>query len=302
MKNNLKVIILIGISGAGKSTWAKNFIAKNENYVRVSRDEFRYMLKNQQICENKIENLITELCEDVIIKSLVKKQNVIIDNTNLKLKYINNFIKLVQDYADIEYILFDTSVEKCIERDKNREKQVGEKIINKMNNDLKILKENFNFQYVKKNKTRKIIKPDFNSELPNVICFDIDGTLALMGDRSPYDWDKISIDSLNEIVAEQIEFHRYMKRKIIILSGRDSSCKELTEKWLKTNGIKYDYIFMRKENDFRKDSIIKKELYEENIKDKFNLLCVYDDRISIIKMWAELGIFCFSVNQDLKFY
>ena len=73
MKDNLEVIILIGISGAGKSTWAKDFISKNQNYVRVSRDEFRYMLKNQQICENKIENLITELCEDVIIKSLIKK-------------------------------------------------------------------------------------------------------------------------------------------------------------------------------------------------------------------------------------
>ena len=299
MKNNLKVIILIGLPSSGKTTWAKNFIAKNQNYIRISRDDFRLMLKNQQICNNTIENLISELCENTIIKSLVKKQNIIIDNTNLKLKYINNFIKLTQYYADIEYILFDVSIEECIKRDKNRENSVGERVIKKMNNDLKILKENFNFQFIKKNTDKKIIKPDFNSSLSDAVCFDVDGTLTIMGNRSPYDWNKINLDIPNNIVIEHIKFHKNLKRKIIILSGRDSKCKELTEKWLKYYNIHYDYIFMRKENDNRKDSIIKKELYEENIKNKFNLLCCYDDRFQTTKGWYDLNIFTFCCNQGL---
>ena len=299
---NLKIIILIGIPGSGKSFWTKNFLTKNNNYVTVSRDSFRLMLKNQQMCEHKIEDLISELCDDVIIKGLLKKQNVIIDNTNLRLRYINHFVELVKDYADVEYILFDTSVDKCIERDKNRDKQVGEKVIRRMNKDLVTLKQTFDFQFVKKQRNREVIKPDSNSPLKNAVCFDLDGTLAIMNNRGPFDWNKVDNDLLNEIVSEQIKFHKNLGREIIIMSGRDSVCKELTEEWLEFYNIEYDHIFMRKEGDYRKDSIIKKELYENKIKDKFNLLCVYDDRISIIKMWHELGIFCFSVNQGLKYF
>jgi hypothetical protein len=58
---------------------------------------------------------------------------------------------------------------------------------------------------------------------------------------------------------------------------------------------------MRKNNDFRRDSIVKKEIFNENIRNNFNVLAVWDDRIQVcVETWYELGIFCFCTNQGLK--
>jgi hypothetical protein len=52
---------------------------------------------------------------------------------------------------------------------------------------------------------------------------------------------------------------------------------------------------MRKHNDFRKDAIVKKEIYEEKIADHHDVLCVFDDRQLVVEMWRELGLTCMQV-------
>ena len=86
------------------------------------------------------------------------------------------------------------------------------------------------------------------------------------------------------------------------MSGRDEMCKDMTEEWLKFYCVEYDMIFMRPKDDVRRDSIVKKELYEKNIKGKYNLLAVFDDRLQVLNAWFELGVFTFSVNQGNKIY
>lgn len=302
MNKNLKIVLNIGIPAAGKSFYTKEFLKKNPNYVSVNRDSYRLMLRNEQVCEPKVEDLITKLVNISIHQALSKNLNVIVDATNVKEKYIRQFIEEFKYSADIDYRIFDISVEKAIERDLNREATVGEKVIRRMYNDYKILMDSFDFQPVTKIKQRPVIRPNFNSLLPDAVIFDIDGTLAIMGNRSPYDWNKVDYDTLNEIVAEQVEFHRSKGRKIIIVSGRDSVCKELTEEWLQFNNVHYDEIYMRPENDFRKDSIIKKEIYDKYIKSKYNVITAIDDRKSILMTWYKEGIFTFSVNQGDLIY
>ena len=80
----LKIKILIGIPASGKTTWSKDFVKANSNWTRVSRDDFREMLKHSGVVENKVENIINELVNTTIEQSLSKKMNVIVDNTNLK--------------------------------------------------------------------------------------------------------------------------------------------------------------------------------------------------------------------------
>jgi hypothetical protein len=53
---------------------------------------------------------------------------------------------------------------------------------------------------------------------------------------------------------------------------------------------------MRPKNDYRKDSLIKEEIYVNNIKNKYNVIAVYDDRDQVVKKWRELGIKCFQVD------
>ncbi|MFN0204379.1 MAG: AAA family ATPase [Bacteroidia bacterium] len=299
---NPKVIILIGLPASGKSTWAKEYLQKNENTVRVNRDDFRFMLKNQAVVEPHLEIMITELQQTVIIKALMRRQNVIIDNTHLKAKTIRAMVELVQFHADVEFLLFDVPAEKCIERDKLREKKVGERIILKMNDDFLHLKETFVFQNVPRRPVYEDVFTPYphNPELPDAVAFDLDGTLAIMGKRDAYSWDRVDIDDPNEIVIEQVDFHRNKGRKIILISGRSDEAREKTEYWLQYYGIAYDALYMRPPKDFRRDSVIKQEIFTQHIKDQYNLLCVYDDRLQVVKKWYELGIFVFNVNQGNK--
>ena len=53
---------------------------------------------------------------------------------------------------------------------------------------------------------------------------------------------------------------------------------------------------MRSSGDFRKDTIIKEELYNKHILNKYNILCVFDDRKSVVEMWKKLGLYVFDCN------
>jgi hypothetical protein len=65
----------------------------------------------------------------------------------------------------------------------------------------------------------------------------------------------------------------------------------------------FDKLFMREKNDFRRDSIIKKQIFNQQIKDVFNVVAVWDDRIQVcVETWYKLGLFCFCTNQGLKEY
>ena len=52
---------------------------------------------------------------------------------------------------------------------------------------------------------------------------------------------------------------------------------------------------MRKTGDFRKDSIVKKELFDENVRGKYNIEFVLDDRNQVVEMWRSIGLVCLQV-------
>ncbi len=303
-KREKKVIILVSPPAGGKTTFALNYLAKNPNTIRVNRDSFRFMLRDTPVTEDKVEKLITELSNDAILKGLNKGFDIIIDNTNLKKQYIEDIINLVKFLADIEFVVLDCSLEKLIERDKNREKKVGEYVIKKMYKDFKFLLETYAFQNIKKKpETESLFKPlKQDDKLQKAVIFDIDGNIAANSSgRSPFDWDKVDDDSTIDIVVQQLKLQNQIGNKILIVSGRDEICRKKTEDWLNFYEIPFHKLYMRKNNDFRRDSIVKKEIFNENIRNNFNVLAVWDDRIQVcVETWYELGIFCFCTNQGLK--
>lgn len=131
--------------------------------------------------------------------------------------------------------------------------------------------------------------------LSEAIIVDIDGTLALRGDRSPYDWKKVGDDSLNVPVFKLIDSLCEYRR--ILVSGRDEMCRGETERWLMKHGIWYTDLHMRKTMDQRKDSIVKQEIYEQHIKDKYEIAYVIDDRNQVVAMWRSLGLTCLQVAE-----
>jgi predicted kinase len=296
-----KVVITIGLPGSGKSTWAMDFLRKNDNFVRVSRDDFRFMLKNSPKTEPHIEHMIDGLCKETIMHSLKMGQSVIFDNTNLNIEKIEEICSMVEYLARVEFMLFDASVKKCIENNAKRPKheQVPDHVIEALDEKFKLLKDVFpiDARPKKPKGAMPAIQPVFGGELPEAVIFDIDGTIAIMRGREPHDYDLVHRDEINELVKEQAIMHRERGRKIIIMSGRVDSCLQLTKDWLDLHEVPYDAILMRKEGDGRRDAIVKEELYREHVEGKYNTICVYDDRLEVVQFWYGMGLFCFNVNQ-----
>lgn len=124
------------------------------------------------------------------------------------------------------------------------------------------------------------------------IIVDIDGTLADMrGVRGPFDWDKVHLDRPHEDVIELVrDLKSTSKYKIIIITGRDGVCEEATLEWLVGHMIPFDVFCMRKAGDFRKDNIIKSEIYMDRLRPKYDVKFVIDDRNQVVEMWRSLGL------------
>lgn len=147
--------------------------------------------------------------------------------------------------------------------------------------------------------------------MTNKVCiFDLDGTLSLCEHRLKYikgenkDWNtffkECINDEVNEPVAEllRILWYDYL---IVIISGRSEDVKSETETWLNKYDIPYAKLFMRPHNNYIPDDILKQELMlkaqkELNFK-KEDVLCIFDDRTKVVKMWRDLGYTCFQVRE-----
>jgi len=128
-----KIIILRGLPASGKSTWAKEQVLKENNWIIVNRDKIREMLKG--IYSNfpfgtDMENLVTSIEDKSIYKAVELGYDVIVDATNFR---GNRWIKYKKD-VQFTYKEFDTSLKECIMRDSLREFPIGKEIIIKMYN------------------------------------------------------------------------------------------------------------------------------------------------------------------------
>lgn len=126
--------------------------------------------------------------------------------------------------------------------------------------------------------------------------FDVDGTLALRGDRSPYDMRKISGDAVNEPVAVCMSVLRDAGFSILLFSGRDEAYREATEIWLARNCLIADILLMRPAGSKEKDDLIKMRMLWF-VRETYEIIGAFDDRKRVKRMWVENGVFVFDVNQ-----
>ena len=79
--------------------------------------------------------------------------------------------------------------------------------------------------------------------------------------------------------------------ELIFVTGREGTeaLKTVTENELDLYFPSY-HIFYRPENDYRKAAVVKKEIYENHIKGKYDILFAIDDDETNIKMFQELGL------------
>lgn len=284
-----KLIACWGLPASGKSTWSKDYVRKHGDWVRINRDDLRTMFHGRPWGDPDKEHRISATRDDLILHFMHDGVNIIVDETNLHPRSLPALKRIVDTWnkafdTKYEFVVkrFEISVEKAIERDLQRPVSVGETVIRRMYNN-----------YI----DPKQPAPKFNPTLPTAIIVDMDGTLAHFNGRGPYEFEKCSTDTLDDNVAEAVRAAHAQGKTVIVLSGRDDSCYDDTVQWLKDHKVPFDHIWMRATGDKRKDSLVKQEIFDANVRNKFNIAYVIDDRQQVVDMWRKNGLVCWQVAE-----
>lgn len=278
------VILTFGLPACGKTTWCKQLQADHPGqYKHIAKDDLRAMMDDGKWSGSN-EKMVVKARDMLINLALDAGKHVLVDDTNLNdvhETHIRDMVKARGD-ATVEIKDFtDVPLGTCIERDLKRTNSVGEKVIRTMYNEW--------------------LRPDppkieYDPDLPGAVICDLDGTLALLNGRDPYNASTCEQDGLNTPVLETLQ--RFAAdRSVILVSGRMDTYRAQTEAWLKSHDVPYSALYMRPKGDLRKDVVVKQEIYEREIKGKYNVLFVLDDRQQVVDGWRSLGLTVFQVAE-----
>jgi len=293
-----------GISGSGKSTWARQ-----QNAVVTSRDDIRDMLFPTHKTDPAIyyrldkdvladaEHQVT-LVQEAIIAGLLKAgKNVIVDNTNIQFKFVKQIAKIGYRYgADVEVKVFDVPLAQAIHQDYTRHLSGGRGV----GKDI-ITKQYESFKHSKKMTLEPVTYPEPYSGTPGkpkAFMFDLDGTTYHMNNkRGPYDHN-VDVDDPDEVIIELINAITTVTGwHPIAMSGRKEATREKTEACLERDYVMYDALFMRADDDNRADNLVKGDLFDENVRENYDVQFVFDDRDQVVETWRRIGIKCLQVAE-----
>jgi predicted kinase len=274
-----------GLPGSGKSHRAKAQVkmAQPGTLVRVNKDDIRTMLHDGK-WSSKNEKRVLQARDSMVITFLSTSVSVIVDDTNFHPSHENRLRELALWYgAEFKIDDFtDVPLHICIRQDLQRSASVGAAVIRKMHD-----------QYL-----RPVpVPPAVIQGADKAIIVDIDGTLARMTDRGPFEWSKVGSDEpIKDVVSLVRTLYWGSAAQLIFMSGRDAVCYDETRAWLRKHVGEWTQdcaLHMRAEGDNRKDTIVKEEKYQQYIYGKYNVRFVLDDRDSVVEMWRGLGLTCF---------
>jgi predicted kinase len=283
-----------GLPGSGKTTWARAQIGA----VRVNRDDLRLMLHGTVgVGTNRTEGQVTTAHRAQIEALLLAGVDVICDDTNLRTRVVRELLELARKCAAEVVVrdFTDVSVEECVRRDAARTAPVGEDVIRGM------------YSRYLSGRSLPLPVPSLSAAAPGVryqppvggtlaVLVDIDGTVALMDGRSPYDMTRVHHDRPNHAVIAAVRAMHAAGHRVIFCSGRTDDARAATEQWLARHvGVPVEGLFMRAVGDQRKDSIVKGEIFDRHIRGRYQIVGVFDDRAQVVRMWRALGLTVFQV-------
>lgn len=295
----MKAILTIGLPASGKSTWAKQFCLEN-GYVQIERDEIRKQVypdfPNYKPKRTK-EDLVSEIAYNLMKDCAKSNTGIVVSDTNLNTNFRVNLVYRLKELGyDVEYEYFtDIPYKEINRRNLARANSVPQFVIDNM---AKNNPDMFPWIYEEFSLVKDSWSPD--ETLPKAVLVDLDGTIADMraNGRSPYDMTRVAEDDPHEDVIDLIRTYAQSKGyKIVIVSARsDINGGEVnSKKWLDQYFPEYDAIFMRHGDDWRKDNIVKEEIFRNQVLKSFNPVCVFDDRMQVVKLWSNLGLRVYQV-------
>lgn len=281
-----KIIILKGLPASGKSTWAREQVEKSNGQIkRVNKDEIREMLDNGKWSKER-EKFVLFVRDQTIKQALVDGNTIIVDDTNLHPKHVEAIQEMANEFhagLEINDSFLAVPLRECIRRDALRPKPVGRDVINRMARQFGV-------------GTPEPYPSDHN--LPSCIICDLDGTLAHMGSRNPYDASTCEQDKVDfTIVSVLNHFKDTFGDKIFIFSGREDKYSAESLRWLERFEIPCHALVMRETGNSEKDVIIKQRMFEKYIRGKYNVRVVFDDRQQVVDGWRDLGLTVWQVAE-----
>ncbi len=159
---------------------------------------------------------------------------------------------------------------------------------------------------------------------PKAVIFDIDGTVADGRHRQhfvstkPKNWPAYQAGAPHDARWDGMHFVYNAMRataggeylpgngghatpvnhRILFVSGRSEDEREVTEQWLERNDFGgYYKLIMRPSKDYRADDIIKEEILDTHILPFYDVVCVFDDRPRVIRMWKRRGLYVLTADQ-----
>ncbi len=143
-KNMKTLLVLIGLPGSGKSTYAKEWVKEDpENRVRYNNDDFRTMIL--KTWENKPNQVVIE-SKIALLKTWMRMGlDIVVDNTNLMPYEIESYKVLVRDFPEYEVILkiIDTPLEICKERNQTRDSHMDNSFLDQAQKLLNEIKKEY---------------------------------------------------------------------------------------------------------------------------------------------------------------
>jgi len=289
-----------GLPGSGKSTVARELVAKDGTMIRVNRDDLRKMLHGDANWSKGREAQTVAAEMSIARTAILSGTNVLVDDTNILGKgvqlwydFANSLSELDVDIKPEVIDMTDVPLSLCVAQDTLRSgsARVGRGVIERMALFGGLI--------------------DL-SKAEKVAVVDIDGTLADLDHRlvflqsTPKDYkgffDWVNLDGPFRTVWQAVRTLKDTGHTVIILSGRPASTGYASNEWLsarvyQTEGLdplNHDHLFMRQTGDHRPDDQVKRQLmntmFEKAGLRKEAIKVVIDDRDSVCAVWREMGL------------
>ena len=145
-----------------------------------------------------------------------------------------------------------------------------------------------------------------NTCLKDAIIVDLDATLAFNTSGRPF-WGQGCAEGIPKDVID-IRMRELLHSicacsecSFIVLTGREDlpEIREATSSWLDINWLHPTELIMRPKGDVSKGDLCKFNLYNKFIKDKYNVLAVFEDSKKCVDMWRREGLLCLQPNSGL---
>jgi predicted kinase len=280
-----------GLPGSGKTTWALQRVRKHRgNVVIIDTGDLRQMLHGDPPWPPSTASLALEARDRMVELAMREGKRIILTDPHLDPEPERRIERLVETvharhperppYGIVIQDFTDVPLKTCIARDLLRPRSAGERVI-----------RDLHARYLRHREPAPLHDPG----LPDCIICDLDGTLAVLNGRDPYDATTCEQDTINEHVWDIVR--RYTDASLtttpcalILFSGRHARHRAATERWLARHGVTGFQLVMRADDDNRKDAVIKREFFDAHVRGRYNVQLVIDDRLQVCRMWHDLGL------------